>query len=97
MSWICSLISLEMHETSSPPELSAREEEALKRTAKCLEGCRIADVCHTSHCTPSGQITCFIQAPRQVSQYPVPGCCRLQLELLVIVARLMIEKAAIYA
>ena len=46
MSWICSLISLEMHETSSPPELSAREEEALKRTAKCLEGCRIADVCH---------------------------------------------------
>ncbi len=53
MSWICSLISLEMHETSSPPELSAREEEALKRTAKCLEGCRIADVSHILHCTPS--------------------------------------------
>ena len=53
MSWICSLISLEMHETSSPPELSAREEEALKRTARCLEGCRIADVRRTSHCTPT--------------------------------------------
>ena len=50
---MCSLISLEMHETSSPPELSAREEEALKRTAKCLEGCRIADVRHTSNCTPT--------------------------------------------
>lgn len=40
----CSLISLETHDSSSPPELSAREEEALRRTATCLEACRIGEV-----------------------------------------------------
>lgn len=78
MSWMCSLISLEMHETSSPPELSAREEEALKRTAKCLEGCRIADVSHTSQCTPAfphllraEHATWAMHTARQSSQCPV--------------------------
>ena len=42
--FLCSLISLETHENSTPPELSAREEEALRRTATCLEACRIGEV-----------------------------------------------------
>ena len=89
-----------MHETSSPPELSAREEEALKRTAKCLEGCRIADVRHTSlhpylPTLPARWANHLAHAcRRQLCQ--CLGCCRLHQELSGIVPWLMIRHAAVY-